>query len=560
MKKIRITATTLILALFMPLFSCLDLDELNVDPNHPEKVSSNYILTYLLVDIGKNYTGLGYYNSNIAGLLQYVQRGTNEGAWEVNNYDWKVGSWSGYYSYLRNIDIIYRNSKADGNKLFEAIALILRAHQYGMITDLFGDAPYSESLQASAELFFPKYDDQKEIYKGILADLKAASELLSSSDISAFKINASADVLYGGNADKWRKFANALRMRYCMRVFDKRSDMSAIGVDVVSEFNNAAAYTFTSNADDAIIAYIGTNKDNSAPGGPLESSKPPLLFKPGATIVNKLKDLNDPRLYRWMNPVLIKWDYQVTQSTVKNITTMFGDKYTVTYRPTTRTDVDTSLYVGMPTGIPIINLVTYNYGENTTVYESEKSPFVSYLHDRYRTDKETYRRMEIMVYPEVAFLLAEAAQKGGFNIQGTAEENYRKAITASLERWGIRDGVNGFSFNTYYNSSKVNYAQATDKLERIMEQKWIALWMNIEPWFDWRRTGFPKLEAGPSAMFGAGLPLRYAYPNPNQDPKYMVNYNAAVDKLQPTVYVPAGQSKDHILSKMWVIQGTGKPF
>ena len=93
-----------------------------------------------------------------------------------------------------------------------------------------------------------------------------------------------------------------------------------------------------------------------------------------------------------------------------------------------------------------------------------------------------------------------------------------------------------------------------------MEQKWIAGWQNVEPWLDWRRTGFPDLKAGPVASYGPAIPIRLAYPVPNSDEKYMVNYNEAVNRLEPTVFVPAGQSKDHVMSKIWVIQGTGKPF
>ena len=561
MNTLKRISLVLIMVLFIPLLSCLDLGELNKDPNNPENVSSNYILTYLLVDIGKTFTDMGFYDSReITGLLQYMQCGTNESAWEVNLYDWSKGSWSSYYNYLRNINIIYVNAQTDGNKFFEAVALTLRSQIFGLIADLFGDAPYTESLKAAEELYFPKYDPQKDIYKGVLEDLKKADEIFSSPDISKYGISASADVLYGGNATKWLKLVNSLRLRYSMRVYDKKSEMSALGIDIVSEFNDAAPKAFTGNSDDAIIAYIGTNADNAAPGGPLTYKKPGYNQKPAATIVNKLKSLNDPRLYRWVNPVLIKWDRNITVSTDKKITNMFGDSWTVTYRPTTRTDVDTSLYVGMPVGMEIINLVTYNYGENTTVYESEKNPFVSYIHDRYRTDKETYRRIEIMMYPEVEFLLAEAALKGGFSVSGTAEDHYKKGIQASLSRWGITDGKNGFSFNNYYNNSDVSYSAAINKLERIMEQKWIAGWLTIEPWFDWRRTGYPALKAGPAAMYSAGIPLRFAYPNPNQDEKYLVNYNAAIERLEPTVYVPAGQSKDHVMSKIWVIQGTGKPF
>jgi hypothetical protein len=239
---------------------------------------------------------------------------------------------------------------------------------------------------------------------------------------------------------------------------------------------------------------------------------------------------------------------------------MFGDSYTVTYMPTTRTDVDTSLYLGLPVGLEIHDALAYNTGDYTGNFDEEKSPFISFLHERFRMNTETYLRMEVMVYPEVEFLLAEAAMRGVFSVSGTAGEHYKNGILASLKRWGITDGANGFDFDTYYNSSRISYSAASNKIERIMEQKWIALWLNIEPWFDWRRTGYPDLKTGPVAEYGAALPLRYMYPEPNQDEKYMVNYNEAVERLEPTIYVPTGQSNDHTYSKIWVIQDTGKPY
>ena len=92
-----------------------------------------------------------------------------------------------------------------------------------------------------------------------------------------------------------------------------------------------------------------------------------------------------------------------------------------------------------------------------------------------------------------------------------------------------------------------------------MEQKWLAEWLSLEPWLNWSRTGYPDLKTGPVASYGAALPLRLQYPTPNSDEKYMINYNEAVDRLEKTIYVPTGQSKDHSYSKTWVIQNTGKP-
>lgn len=560
MKTIKKISILFGILVFVPLFSCLDLTELNEDPNHPQKVSSNYILTYVLSNTAKNYENLGYYSSSVAGAMQYMQYGDEFQAARMNHYNWDKGSWAGYYTLLRNVDIIYDYAVEDGNPFFEAVSLTLKSFLFGVATDLFGDIPYSESLQADEELYFPKYDEQKDIYLGILEDLKRANDLLSKPEVSQYSIAPSSDLLYGGNAEKWRKFTNALRMRYAMRLYDKKAEMESAGINIVNEFNQAASFTFTSNNDDAIVKYLGATSANSAPGGPLNASNPPYSFKLSAPLVDALQASKDPRLYRWASPVEHKWDLNATAIANVTFTNMFGDKYTVQVRPTTNTDLDTSFYVGMPVGLETHDGKNYNKGDDTETYPPERSPYISYMHDRYRKNTDPYIDMDLVSYSEVEFLLAEAAMRGGFSVNGTAEEHYKNGIKASLNKWGINDGANGFNFNTYYSQPNVNYTSASNKLERIMGQKWISLYLHVEAWFDWRRTGYPDLKTGPVAGFGAALPIRFMYPEPNQDEKYLVNYNAAVNRLEATVYVPAGQTKDHHYSKIWVIQNTGKPY
>jgi hypothetical protein len=549
----------LILTLFVHLTSCLDLDELNVSPNSPENVSSNYILTYVLTGTSKSYLSLGDVGSWVSGVMQYNQNGTNQGAGEVNQYLWSRSSWASYYDYLRNIKIIHDKSIAENNKFFEAISLILRAFNYGIMTDLFGDIPYSESLLAADGTYFSKYDDQKYVYKGILEDLKNANLILADPGITNYKIDANADILYKGVPDNWRKFANSLRLRYCMRLINKKADMSSIGVDVVTEFNSAAAYAFTSTSDEAFVGFLGTAAANAAPGGLLNTANPNFLTKPCKTIVDSLKQRNDPRLHRWTLPVLRKWDFKVTTATDVTVKNMFGESFVVKYLPTTDKSLDTSLYVGLPQNLAVINLTTYNKGTDPTTFQPEKSPYISFIHNRYRENKESYIRMDLMTYSEVEFLLAEAALLGGFSVTDP-ETHYKNGILASMKRWGIVDGANGFNFTDYYKNPKVSYTNASNKLERIIGQKWIALWLNVEPWFDYRRTGYPALKTGPVTQYGPALPLRFMYPMPNQDQRYLVNYNTAVDRLESTSYVPSGQSKDHNYSKIWVVQNTGKPY
>ena len=557
--KTIILKTIIALTVLFQMTSCEKFNELNVSPNSPENVSSNYILTYVLIGTAKSYKALADHKTGIAGAMQYNQMGTNDGAPEVNQYLWTPASFGLYYDLLRNIEIIHEKSISENNKLMEGISITLKSFLFGTLTDLFGDVPYSESMQAAQGIYFPKYDDQKNVYKGILEDLKNAENILGDPGISKYKIDPNADVMYRGDPAKWRKFVNSLRLRYSMRLINKKMTMSAIGVDIVAEFNSASTQAFGSTIDDAVVNYLGVTGDNSAKGGLLNASNPEFQTKPSKTIVDKLKSLNDPRLHRWVIPVQAKWDLNISTQTVVTVNNWFGETFQVTFMPTTNTSLDTSLYIGLPPNISIMDAAVYNKGAGPSFSSPEKSPYISFLHSRFRANSDPYIKMDLMMYSEVEFLLAEAAQRGGFSISDP-ETHYKNGIVASMKRWGITDGANRFNFNTYYSSPKVSYSSAINKIERIIDQKWLSLWLNVESWFDWRRTGYPVLKTGPVTQYGAALPLRFMYPIPFQDAKYLVNYNDAVNKLEASSYVPSGQSKDHTYSKMWLLQGTGLPY
>jgi hypothetical protein len=97
-------------------------------------------------------------------------------------------------------------------------------------------------------------------------------------------------------------------------------------------------------------------------------------------------------------------------------------------------------------------------------------------------------------------------------------------------------------------------------LESIIEQKWFASWTTAhESWFDWRRTGLPVLVTGPSAKRPA-LPLRLYYHYTNEISKNPDNAAIAIGKLQPTQYKGTDVSNNSAWSKMWLLQGTNKPY
>jgi hypothetical protein len=558
--KMRTTKSiyiTLFATLSLFLSSCENLIDVNKNPNSPETVSSNFILTYVLTNTGKVVYSLGRDGSKIGAAMQYMQAGTNEGAAVINQYAWTQESWSAYYDYLRNNQLVYQNGVRDNNRFFQAISLTMKSYLFGLMTDLYGDIPYTDALKANSGLYFPKYDAQADVYKGILTDLKEANTLLSSLEAKD-AVSATADVMYKGDGAKWKKFVNSLRLRYALRLADKKAEMTALGVNLDTEFKEASTLAFASNADNAVMQFLGTTADNSNPGGLLNAANPNLLLKPGKPLVDKLLKTNDPRLQRWANPVLRKWDSKVLTATTKTVTNLFGESFSVVYVPATAASADTSLYVGLPVGMSVTSAIAYNKGNDAATYINERNPYISYIHDRYRKNTDPYAPMDLMAYSEVEFILSEAAMLGIFGATD-AEDHYKKAIRASMDKAGVFTAAS-FNFDTYYAQTAVSYTGAANKQERILEQKWISSWFGIQSWFDWRRTGYPVLKTGDVAQYGPALPIRYIYPTANLDPSYIVNYNAAVNKLVTTNYVPSGQSKDHHYSKIWLIQGTGKPY
>jgi hypothetical protein len=157
-------------------------------------------------------------------------------------------------------------------------------------------------------------------------------------------------------------------------------------------------------------------------------------------------------------------------------------------------------------------------------------------------------RARLISAAEVNFILAEAALKGWAT--GPAKARYEAAIQASLNTWGV-----GNQYATYIAQPGVVF---DGTLKQIIEQKWIASWTAAtEAWFDFRRTGFPALKAGPAAKRLA-LPVRFYYMQDELNINSK-NANAAVDKLEVTSYSQA-DNKNSAWSKPWLLQGTGKPW
>jgi hypothetical protein len=527
--------------------SCEDLTETNENPNgvQPEVVNPNLVLPSVLTEAGKLYVNLGY--QDIAGVVQHTQKDAWSGG--HNDYDWGGSQdWGPYYSVLRNNALVYDRAVELDMEFHQGVSLVMKSFMFGLITDLWGDAPYTNALKGEllgGENIKPSYDSQETIYAGIIADLETANTLLSQKSEDYNGIVENADVYYKGDPAKWRKFANSLMLRYYMRISDKKSDVAKAGIEKI--VNNPDQYPIISSpGDDAAMPFPGNSADNSWPANTVSdaSGSNYRRIKMGATLVEALQAKDDPRIGVWANKVQVPLVVDAglpagTDEIVDGVRYLSPDKV-----GDTPVDTDPE-YVGVPTSFSALPS-TYNL--NPTPGQTSNNPHVSFLNDIYKAASGPLLKARLLSAAEVHFILAEAALKG-WNT-GDAESHYESAIQASFQTWGV-----GSEFDTYIAGPEVAY---NGTLEQLMEQKWIASWTAAtEAWFDFRRTGLPALTAGPAAKRSV-LPVRFYY---MQDELMLNADNAeqALNSLEVTGYTQA-DGKNSAWSKPWLVQGTGKPW
>lgn len=343
-----------------------------------------------------------------------------------------------------------------------ALAQILKISAWHKATDMFGPIPYKE---AGKGLITVPYDSQEEVYKAMFKELSDAIEVLTKyADNGNSKLLPNADAVYAGDVHKWVVYANSLMLRLAMRVYyadaalSKKYALQAVnhsyGVmktkDDEAKMERGASLEFKNNLDVLINQYNECRM--------------------GSSMLAYLGGYQDPRLPKYFNT-----------STVSQAVTVG------TY----------GKYSGVPTG--------HDVSSNDAFKDSSRPAITS-------TTPTYWMRAS-----EVYFLLAEAALHG-FAVGGTAESLYEKGIEMSFEENGIASsevadymssGLKPSAYSFHLTNPGVNVdvpavTEATaawsgtdeEKLEKIMIQKWIALYPNgQEAWTEYRRTGYPKLHS-----------------------------------------------------------------
>jgi hypothetical protein len=253
-----------------------DFGDLNQNPTQTTKPIISALLTNSEVGIaGLSTTG----TPAIAGG-QYAQYFTETQYSGTSLYTLPQNDFGGYYSGtlydLQNI-INLNQSKASS-----AVAKILQQYIFWVITDSWGDVPYSDALRG-LDAIQPKYDTQESIYKGIIATLTSAQAELDGSSLAG-------DVIYGGDIASWKRAANSIKLLAAVQLSKVVPAASGYAATAVKEAISAG-----------VIESNSQNMKLNFPGGNYKSPWYSLYdgrkdFAESATMTNILKGLNDTRL------------------------------------------------------------------------------------------------------------------------------------------------------------------------------------------------------------------------------------------------------------------------
>ena len=281
--------------LLATLGGCGDgLTELNDNPNQPVSVGAEFLLPAAIVSGAERLHGSSL-NMDMVGL--WVQHYAEHRYAIEDRYEFQDVTVNSHWSYLyesplRDLYEVIEKGKELERPNVEAVGTILTAWIVQAVTDLWGDAGYSQALlgRDSPPEMTVVYDTQQDIYNALLANLSSAAAMISP---SGPKIS-SGDLLYGGDMDRWRLFANSLRLRAAMRLSEVDPTRAA------SEVANAiSAGVFTSSSDEAALSFL----DNGVDVHPIfgyERNRDDHSIS--ATLVDTLKALDDPRLPIYARP------------------------------------------------------------------------------------------------------------------------------------------------------------------------------------------------------------------------------------------------------------------
>jgi len=467
MKKLSISVIALAVGILMVGCKKSFLD-INQDPNNATESSISPELTLapqLTAVAGRNASSwdflnrwMGYWSASGS-----YSRATVEMSYNITN-DFGAGVWNGVYYTVGQLKSIEKKAEALNWKFYQGIAIILQAHEMGVLVDLYGDVPYSKAWDLAGNIR-PAYDNAEDIYKDLIPKIDAGLALIKDADGSDKLINT-VDILFKGDKTNWAKFANTIKLRLLLHTINTT--------------------TFNAPAEIAKIVAEGSGFLGEGVGA---------MVQPGYT-ADKPNPYYNAHFFSIANAENDNYN-RANNFSLELMKSLLDERYKRVYRPAK----------ALPT-----EWRGTDYGQN---------PLDDVNSDRtsgpgYGLTASASAPMWIMTSVEAMFLRAEAVARGW--IAGDAQTAYEAAVRESFTFLGVPDATNAANAYLAVTNAKVEFPAAgtlNEKLAVIIWQKYFALngIQANETWTDFRRLGIvqPPLSLAPERGSNP-IPIRLLYP------------------------------------------------
>ncbi|SFE39550.1 SusD/RagB family nutrient-binding outer membrane lipoprotein [Sunxiuqinia elliptica] len=216
---------SLITLLTSTLVGCEDWLDVNRDPNNLSELSSPE-------------TVLPVAQLGIANALMGWEMGFHGAFW--SQY-WTQDHTSSQFKFIDqynedDFSITYRNlvpfalndlkgimARSEEGSGTYIIAEALSIYTWQIVTDTWGDIPYSEALGGEEGSFSPKFDTQESIYDDLLTRVDALLQM----NFASATITSRYDFIFDGDMLKWKAFVKSLKLKLMIRLSE------------TSKYNNA---------------------------------------------------------------------------------------------------------------------------------------------------------------------------------------------------------------------------------------------------------------------------------------------------------------------------------
>ena len=514
-KKIIITVAA---GLALGVSSCRKFLDVNTNPNQVTSATVQtllpagqlYVASALGVDLeinGSMWAGYWTQNPNSSQYRSIEQYAPTQDGFST--------PWQNLYSANENFFQMGKLADSLKRKHYKAISLLMRAYTFQLITDGWGDAPYSQALKAQLAdggILNPKYDSQVSIYNGLIFYIDSAEALLNTAEPTSNEPGTD-DLIFNGNITRWKKFGYTLALKMYMRFSEKNPVWAQAGI---ARINAIPGVQYLGSGDDAKISFGFNNTNNK---NPLDAEMTSTTLNGtqnlvgSATCIDSMNSNADYREYLFYSQVTADvftgltqghYDAVIATSSVSVPNVYVGGNVVTKALAAKSANAPVNLLMGSESYFLQAEAVARGWAagdDSALFYQGIKANF-----DYYSS-----------AFTDLNDVWASAGQTSasGATLSSDIVLNSDFAYYSYVNGDTVYNTPAGTPAPAYWSIYSRNYT-LTAKLRKIITQKWFGMCGNqgFEAWTEFRRTGYPDFFVhSVNSLIGNQLPVRFLYPS-----------------------------------------------